>query len=342
VLTSDWDGVLDEATSAARAYFASLPDRRVYPDTTPDQIRAVVDVPLTDAGEPAVEVVARLARDVGPFVAAHSSGRYFGFVIGGLHPAAYGAELLVSTWDQNAGLYAPTPGVSIVEEVAARWMVELLGLPTGSSVGFVTGGQMANFTCLAAARDYVLREVGWDVEADGLIGAPLIDVVVSDESGQPGEFQVAAQRHLPATEHHRVSPSLLLQADEVGRRPVGLDREADHAGHPHVRRGQREGHHPAHRVCEQHQVTVLGKRIGHGLGLGLEPSSLFVGIVQLRVDRRHLDTADHEVGMFGEAVDRSMVLGKRRDVLRKADDERGANREVRDVRADAVEDAFLA
>jgi glutamate/tyrosine decarboxylase-like PLP-dependent enzyme len=179
VLNSDWDAVLDEATSAARAYFASLPDRRVYPEAaTPEQIRAVVDAPLTDAGEPAAEVVARLARDVEPFVAAHASGRYFGFVIGGLHPAAYGAELLVSTWDQNAGLYAPTPGVAIVEEVAARWVVELLGLPDGSSVGFVTGGQMANFTCLAAARDHVLREVGWDVEADGLQGAPKVNVVL--------------------------------------------------------------------------------------------------------------------------------------------------------------------
>jgi glutamate/tyrosine decarboxylase-like PLP-dependent enzyme len=178
VLRSDWDAVLDAATTAARRYLASLPDRRVYPDTSPEAIRAVVDVPLPDAGTPAADVVSALARDVEPFVTAHASGRFFGFVIGGLHPAAYGAELLVSTWDQNAGLYAPTPGVAIVEEVAARWMVELLGLPTGSSVGFVTGGQMANFTCLAAARDRVLRAVGWDVEADGLVGAPRIHVVV--------------------------------------------------------------------------------------------------------------------------------------------------------------------
>lgn len=133
---------------------------------------------LTEVGVPAEHVVAELARDVEPYVAAHVSGRYFGFVIGGLHPAAYGAELLVSTWDQNAALFGPMAGASSVEEVAAGWLIELLGLPAGSSLGSVTGGQMANFTCLAAARDHVLREVGWDVEADGLPGAPRINVVL--------------------------------------------------------------------------------------------------------------------------------------------------------------------
>ncbi|MFP4634591.1 MAG: pyridoxal phosphate-dependent decarboxylase family protein [Nitriliruptoraceae bacterium] len=178
MLASDWESVLEVATSAAREYLASLPERRVYPTTSPDEVRAALDAPLGDAGMPPADVVAALARDVEPFLAAHASGRYFGFVIGGLHPAAYGAELLVSTWDQNAGLYAPTPGVAIIEEVATRWLVELLGLPEESSVGLVTGGQMANFTCLAAARDHVLREAGWDVEADGLQGAPRVNVVV--------------------------------------------------------------------------------------------------------------------------------------------------------------------
>ncbi|MEX2504594.1 MAG: pyridoxal-dependent decarboxylase [Egicoccus sp.] len=176
-IDDEWDGVLDEAVRAARSYLGGLADRRVYPDTTPDEIRAVVDAPLPEGGTPAADVVRDLAAGLEPFITAHRSGRYFGFVIGGLLPAAYGAELLVSTWDQNAGLYAPTPGVSIVEEVATRWLVELLGLPDSSSVGLVTGGQMANFTCLAAARDQVLRDVGWDVERDGLNGAPRVSVV---------------------------------------------------------------------------------------------------------------------------------------------------------------------
>ncbi len=174
----DFDAVLDTATAAARSYLASLSQRAVYRPADPEEVRGVVARELTEAGVPAEQVVAELALDVEPYVAAHASGRYFGFVIGGLHPAAYGAELLVSTWDQNAALFGPMAGVSSVEEVAASWIVELLGLPEGSSLGFVTGGQMANFTCLAAARDHVLREAGWDVEADGLPGAPRINIVL--------------------------------------------------------------------------------------------------------------------------------------------------------------------
>jgi glutamate/tyrosine decarboxylase-like PLP-dependent enzyme len=178
---SDWKAVLDAVWQPALEYLDSLPERNVYRAAEPDEIRPIVGGPLPDRSTPPHEVVAALARDVEPFVTAHSCGRFFGFVIGGLHPAAYGAELLASTWDQNAGLYAPTPGVSVVEEIAQRWVLDLLGLPRESSVGFVTGGQMANFTCLAAARDAVLRDSGWDVEADGLQGAPQVNVVVKSE-----------------------------------------------------------------------------------------------------------------------------------------------------------------
>lgn len=179
---SDWRKVAEAATAAATEYLESLPDRRVQPSTDPDQVRNAISGQLTEEGMAPEEVVAALATEVGPFIAAHASGRYFGFVIGGLHPAGYGAELLNAGWDQNAGLYAVTPGVAVVEEIAARWIVELLRLPESSSVGFVTGGQMANFTCLAAARNQVLREwSGWDVEADGLYGGPEVHVVVKSE-----------------------------------------------------------------------------------------------------------------------------------------------------------------
>ncbi len=178
---SDWERVIEAAMGPAARYLRSLPDRPVYRPTDPEDIRALVGGPLPEEGSSPEEVVAVLARDLEPFVTAHASGRYFGFVIGGLHPAGYGAELLASTWDQNAGLYAVAPGVAVVEEVAAGWVLELLDLPSDASVGFVTGGQMATFTCLAAARHHVLREVGWDVEADGLQGAPQVHVVVKTE-----------------------------------------------------------------------------------------------------------------------------------------------------------------
>lgn len=178
MLDSDWDAVLDAATNAASAYLASLPARRVFPVVSAAEVRTALEGALTDEGLAPAEVVADLARAVEPFVTSHASGRFFGFVIGGLHPAAYGAELLTATWDQNAALYAVTPGVAVIEEVAARWLLEVLGLPTDAGVGFVTGGQMANFTCLAAARDEVLRDAGWNVRADGLRGAPPLNIVV--------------------------------------------------------------------------------------------------------------------------------------------------------------------
>ena len=178
---SDWRAVMNAATTPALEYLESLPDRPVYRATSADEIRALVGGPLPEKPTPPEEVVAELAREIEPYLTSHACGRYFGFVIGGLHPAAYGADLLTSTWDQNAGLYAVTPGVAVVENVAHEWLLELLDLPRASSVGFVTGGQMANFTCLAAARDAVLRDAGWDVEADGLQGAPQVNVVVKTE-----------------------------------------------------------------------------------------------------------------------------------------------------------------
>jgi glutamate/tyrosine decarboxylase-like PLP-dependent enzyme len=181
VRQSDWEKVIEAATGPATRYFESLPDRRVYRPTDPEEIRALIGGPLPEHGSSPEDVVAALARDLEPYVVAHASGRYFGFVIGGLHPASYGAELLASTWDQNAGLYAVAPGAAVAEEVAAGWVLDLLDLPRDATVGFVTGGQMATFTCLAAARHHLLREAGWDVEAYGLQGAPQVHVVVKSE-----------------------------------------------------------------------------------------------------------------------------------------------------------------
>ena len=177
---SDWDGVLDAVAPAVRRYLASLPERRVGHDARPDEVRRAVGVELTDAGEDPAVVAADLAERLTPWVTANASGRFFGFVVGGLHPAAWAAELLTATWDQNAGLFALAPGVAVLEEQAGAWLVDLLGLPHDTSTAFVTGGQMATFTCLAAGRDHVLRASGWDVEADGLQGAPTVQVVCKD------------------------------------------------------------------------------------------------------------------------------------------------------------------
>ena len=119
-----------------------------------------------------VAVLEELAADAAPGLVASAGPRYFGFVVGGSLPVALGADWLVSAWDQMACLHSSSPAAAVTEEVAAGWALDLLGLPATASVGFTTGAQMANFTCLAAARGALLRAAGWDVEARGLFGAP--------------------------------------------------------------------------------------------------------------------------------------------------------------------------
>jgi glutamate/tyrosine decarboxylase-like PLP-dependent enzyme len=145
-------------------------------------LREALGGPLPARGAEPVEVLERLAADAEPGLVASAGPRYFGFVIGGSVPAALAADWLVTAWDQDAGLYACGPSAAVAEEVAAGWLLELLGLPAGSSVGFVTGGQMANFTGLAAGRHAVLARAGWEVEEDGLAGAPPVSVVVGEEA----------------------------------------------------------------------------------------------------------------------------------------------------------------
>ena len=174
--------VLDDATRLAREFIATLPERPVGEQASLEELRAALDRDLTDAGEDPHAVIRDLAADVEPGVVASAGPRYFGFVIGGVLPVALAADWLTSTWDQNAAGYTPSPSVSVVEEVAARWVRELLGLPDGASVGFVTGCQMAHFTCLAAARHGVLARAGWDVEADGLQGAPEVRVIAGAQA----------------------------------------------------------------------------------------------------------------------------------------------------------------
>lgn len=173
---------LDAAVQAARTYLASLPSRPVGARASVQELRSALGGPLPQSGMDAARVVRDLARDADGGIVASAGPRYFGFVVGGSLPAALATDWLVSAWDQNAGIYALSPAASVVEEIAVQWLLELFGLPATASLGFVTGGQMANATCLAAARHAVLRKAGWDVEQQGLYGAPEIDVVVGGEA----------------------------------------------------------------------------------------------------------------------------------------------------------------
>src|SRR5207248_4000715 len=162
----------------AADFLESMDERPVFPAITVEGLRELLGGPLPDGPADPRVVIEQLVAAADPGVVAMPSGRYFGFVIGGSVPAALAADWLTTTWDQNAGLYVGGPSASVVEEVAGAWLIELLGLPAHASFGFVTGGQMAHFTALAAARHHVLERAGWDVEHAGLTGAPRIRVVV--------------------------------------------------------------------------------------------------------------------------------------------------------------------
>ena len=173
--------LLGDATTLAAAFLEELPERRVTSTATADELRQELGGPLPEGPRDPRRVLAELAKGAGPGLMATPGGRFFGFVIGGSLPAALAADWLTSAWDQNAGLYVAAPAASVVEEVCGAWLAELFGLPQGISFGLVTGGQMANFTALAAARHRVLEQAGWDVEADGLPGAPRVRVIVGEE-----------------------------------------------------------------------------------------------------------------------------------------------------------------
>jgi glutamate/tyrosine decarboxylase-like PLP-dependent enzyme len=210
---------LEEAAAHAAQFLNGLPDRPVGPRAGADELRARLGGPLPDGPTDPAEVVAQLAKLADDGLVASAGPRYFGFVVGGSLPAALAADWLAATWDQNAGLFVLSPAAATVEDVAADWLVDLFGLPATTSTGFVTGGTMANFTGLAAARHHVLAAAGWDVERDGLVGAPPVEVVVGAERHITLDmalrylgFGSGRLRVVPADEQGRMRAELLAEA----------------------------------------------------------------------------------------------------------------------------------
>jgi len=174
--------LLKRAARDAMDYLEGEDARGVAP--TPQAIAALNALrgPLPP-GPTSAEAVLHLLHEYGsPATIAKTGGRNFGFVNGGCLPAALAASWLVSAWDQNAAFFVQSPTAITLEEIALGWVVDLLGLPAGTGGAVVTGATMANFSALAAARHTLLKRAGWDVEADGLFGAPPITVVVSEEA----------------------------------------------------------------------------------------------------------------------------------------------------------------
>jgi glutamate/tyrosine decarboxylase-like PLP-dependent enzyme len=174
-------GVLADAAARAGRYLDGLDARSVAPTSVGLSNLGKFTQPLQDHPIDPSQVIRELDDIGSQATVATAGGRFFGFVIGGSLPAALGANILAAAWDQNAVLEASSPIAAELEKVSRGWLVSLLGLPSETEVGFVSGATMANFTGLAAARHALLERQGWDVEAKGLFAAPPITVVLGDE-----------------------------------------------------------------------------------------------------------------------------------------------------------------
>lgn len=175
--------LIADAADRANAFLATLDDRPVGPESRAvDALRAYLADPLAAQPTDPAEVLRDLDHFGSPATIASPGPRFFGFVNGGALPAALAAHWLVTAWDQNAFSFASSPVGAVVEEAALRWLVDLFGLPSETEAAFTTGATLANFSALAAARHRLLADQGWDVETEGLFGAPPIDVFVSEES----------------------------------------------------------------------------------------------------------------------------------------------------------------
>jgi glutamate/tyrosine decarboxylase-like PLP-dependent enzyme len=173
--------LLDDAARRAQRYLDSLEERSVVP--SPQEISRLVELegPLPDGPGDAAATLALLDEIGSPATVASAGGRYFGFVTGGSLPVTVAVNWLAAAWDQNSGLTVMSPVTAAVEQIALPWLIDIFGLPPTCSGAFVTGATMANFTGIVAARHALLAKVGWDVEAQGLFGAPPVHVVVGDE-----------------------------------------------------------------------------------------------------------------------------------------------------------------
>lgn len=173
--------LLAEFAERAGRYLSGLQTRSVPPTAEAVEALSRFTEPLPERGADAREVL-RLLDEIGsPATVATTGGRYFGFVTGAVLPAALAANLLAGVWDQNGAYRVMSPVAAHLEEVAMGWLLDVLGLPADAGAGFVGGATTANIACLAAARHALLRNAGWNVEEDGLFGAPPIRVVVGDE-----------------------------------------------------------------------------------------------------------------------------------------------------------------
>lgn len=212
-MTSHRDLLQNAATRAAR-YLDYLDERAVFPGREPiETLQNLMQASLPEGPSAPETVLAQLDEVAGPATVASSGRRYFGFVTGGALPVTVAANWLATAWDQNSFNNVSSPAVALIEETALRWVKQALELPATAEGTLVTGATMANFTCLAAARQRVLADAGWDAEEKGLFGAPAIEVIVGEE-GHATIFKVLSLLGIGRNQVIRVP------ADDQGRMRV--------------------------------------------------------------------------------------------------------------------------
>ncbi|AJG22807.1 pyridoxal phosphate-dependent decarboxylase family protein [Cupriavidus basilensis] len=213
-MSDAYRAALERAYTLALDFHGLRAQRRPAATASFDALRAALNGPTPTDGMAPAEVIEQLAEGVEAGLMGGAGPRYFAKVTGGSHPVGVAADWLTSIWGQNSGSYLGSPANAVVEQIAAAWLLDLLSLPPECSIGFTTGATMASFVCLAAARSEVLRKVGWDVDAQGLFGAPPIDVCLGNDAHAT---IFAALRYL-GLGHDRV---IRIPTDDTGRMQAG-------------------------------------------------------------------------------------------------------------------------
>jgi glutamate/tyrosine decarboxylase-like PLP-dependent enzyme len=227
-MTADLHKLLTSAAAHAAEYRASLAASSGKPPKSYRDMRDRLMEPLPDAGESSEAVLDELIGAAAGGLMPIAGPRFFGWVMGASHPAGVAADWMVSAWGQNAGYHTPTPAASALEDVAERWLLELLGLPRESSIGFATGATVANAICLAAARTRVLLNVGWDPDADGLFGAPPVNVLI----GADAHSSLFSSLQIIGFGYNRVTR---IETDDEGRMLVAsLEAALDNSSGPSI------------------------------------------------------------------------------------------------------------
>jgi glutamate/tyrosine decarboxylase-like PLP-dependent enzyme len=227
----DYRAPLARAARHAAEWLDSLPSRPVKPREGIERLESAFARALPEGPSDPADVVDELARLAEPGLMAIGSGRFFGWVMGGTLPSALAADWLVSAWDQNNGLRYATPATAAIEERAGEWILDLLGLPPTSAVGFTTGGTMANFVGLAAGRGAVLEAAGWNVNRDGLTGAPRVTVLAGADAHSSVELALrylglGKPTYVPADAQGRMRTDALADALDSVEGPIIVSLQA--------------------------------------------------------------------------------------------------------------------